>query len=146
MRNSRYPAAMRRADEKEVCESPLETYLHGWKDEGISMTTFLRIRGPRLAVLAAALVGFGATGAMADPYSSFRSIDSRNATTTYGYQPAPGYDRPDFDVVPPPRDEITVFQNAPGSNEPEVLDRTINEFAGEQQRYHNGIFDAIFGR
>ena len=107
------------------------------------MMTFALGRGLTAAVCATiglALLAFGASDASADPYSRFKSIDQRNATSSYGYQVAPGYDRPDFDVDPVEGEAITVFDEPPLSNEPEALDRSVNEFAGEYQPFNNGIF------
>ena len=111
------------------------------------MTTFCRRGDVKLtlcAVAGAALLSFGAADAFAqDAYSKFRRIDQCNATSSYGWQPAPGYDRPDYDVDPVEGVEITVFEEPPLSNEPEALDRKLNEFAGENQPFNNGIFSVL---
>lgn len=112
------------------------------------MTTFSsrRIATATLcAAMSTAFLGLSAAESYGDPYSQFRRIDSTNATSTRGWQPAPGYDRPDFDVDPPEGEAITVFEDAPLSNEPSALDRNVNEFAGENQKFDNGIF-SILGR
>ena len=114
------------------------------------MTTFLSSRGLKFAVcaaLGAAILSLGAADAMAqgDEYSKFRRLDRVNATSSYGYQVAPGYDRPDFDVDPVEGEAITVFEEAPLSNEPSALDRNINEFAGENQKFDNGIWSFLGG-
>ena len=83
-----------------------------------------------------------------DAFSEFSELDAPRdeRSAAAGYEIAPGYERPDFETEPQERKEITVFEDAPQSNEPEALDRPINEFAGERQRYNNGLFDVIFGR
>ena len=116
------------------------------------MTTFFGRRIATLTLCAAAgvaLLSLSAAEAVAqgygDPYSQFRRIDQTNATSTRGWQPAPGYDRPDFDVDPVEGEAITVFEEAPLSNEPSALDRNLNEFAGENQKFNNGVF-SVLGR
>ena len=110
-------------------------------------------RSGRLAALSlcgalgAAVLSLGAAEAIAqgygDNYSQFRRIDRQNATSSYGYQVAPGYDRPDFDVDPVEGEAITVFEEAPLSSEPDSLDRSVNEFAGENQKFNNGIWSFL---
>lgn len=112
------------------------------------MTTFSsrRFATATLCIATGAVfLGLSAAESYGDPYSQFKRIDSTNATSSRGWQPAPGYDRPDFDVDPPEGEAITVFDEAPLSNEPAALDRHVNEFAGENQKFDNGIF-SILGR
>ena len=66
------------------------------------MLSTMSSRGLKSALCAAfgaAILSLGAADAMAqgDEYSKFRRLDRVNATSSYGYQVAPGYDRPDFD-------------------------------------------------
>lgn len=107
------------------------------------MTTFLSDRGALRAAAFALGAAFLGAAVVATPASAQSYGDPYSS---YGYQPAPGYDRPDFDVEPTERDAITVFEDAPLSNEPESLGRPLNEFAGENQPFHNGIFGALIRR
>ncbi|MEL6977887.1 MAG: hypothetical protein AAGM38_04310 [Pseudomonadota bacterium] len=102
--------------------------------------------------LAAALM-LSATAAAAqdapafDPYSEFSSQDQAvEGAAAPGFEVAPGYDRPDFDTTPNEREVITVFEEPPLSTEPQSLTNPINVFAGQRQRYDNGVFGVFDGR
>lgn len=84
-----------------------------------------------------------------DPFSDFVATDAIDTqTTTPGYEPAPGYQRPDFETDPASREEkdITVFEQPPSSNEPDSLNQPINVFAGQRQKYDPGVVGGLLGR
>ncbi|MEM9725842.1 MAG: hypothetical protein AAF909_10300 [Pseudomonadota bacterium] len=80
----------------------------------------------------------------ADPYSDFSASDDSALQPSPGFEVAPGYDRPDMEADVQMRDEITLFNEPPSSSEPADLDRPLNVFAGEKQRFDNGVFGVIF--
>lgn len=103
-----------------------------------------------------ALIGVAAFGAEAaaqsqspvdvgDPFTTFLPTEEEQPSAAPGYETAPGYNRPDRATSPSSRDAITVFEEPPQSTEPASLDRPINEFAGQRQRYDRGIVGDILG-